>query len=275
MGKLGMRVMGRFGEKDIGARVIFITNGFLTHLASPLHQLLNPLLKSHELGLKSGDLSYGMIASSVYCICYFLCGLPLRALDEDAEKFPSEMLKYKQLTAMSPCVLHRQAALNLMGESKDPLRLQGKAIKNIDAFLTQGTEIENIRANQVYTLLLMMQLSYYLGDLTTAAQMAKRNLKHKDDDFPFFVSTVYPYWRGLTFYALVQQGHKKYLRPARTQLRLLEKYVKAGLLNCHFMLMLLQAEDEATVFLKGGATNEAKSGGWRVVRSVKERQHSA
>jgi predicted ATPase len=250
MGRLGIRMLERFGEQnDLSPRVIFTSTVFLAHLKSPLHDLLNPLLKAYKLGLKTGDLAYGMIGSSAYCICYFMCGLPLSVLNQDAENFATEMIKYKQLTALSPCLLHRQAALNLMGASHDVLRLQGEAIENIDDFLKQGTDVENARTDQVYTSL-MMQIAYYMGNLTLALEMVARNLKHGDEDFPFFISTAYPYWRGLIYFALVQEGQKKYMRKARSQMRILSKYVNGGMVNCHYMLLLLEAENAATVFLQ-------------------------
>ena len=248
MGKLGMRMLERFGDQnELSPRVIFTSTCFLTHLKSPLHDLLNPLLKTYKLGLKTGDLAYGMIGSSAYCICYFMCGLPLKVLDQDAENFTAEMIKYKQLTALSPCLLHRQAALNLMGASHEVLQLQGSAIENIDVFLKQGTDIENARTEQVYSSL-MMQIAYYMGDLTLGLEMVSQNLEHKDEDFPFFISTAYPYWRGLIYFALVQEGQKKYMRKARSQMRILSKYVNGGMINCHYMLLLLQAENAATIF---------------------------
>lgn len=250
MGKLGMRMLERFGDQnELSPRVIFISTGFLAHLKSPLHDLLNPLLKAYKLGLKTGDLAYGMIASSAYCICYFMCGLPLTVLSQDAENFATEMIKYKQLMALSPCLLHQQAALNLMGESPEVLRLQGDAIENIEEFLKQGTDVENARTEQVYSSL-MMQLAYYVGDLTLGLEMVGRNLKHGDEDFSFFISTAYPYWRGLIYFALVQEGQKKYTRKARSEMRILSKYVNGGMVNCHYMLLLLQAENAATNFLQ-------------------------
>lgn len=245
-------MLERFGgDNDLKSRTLFVTTAFLTHLSSPMHDLLNPLLEAHSAGLRTGDLAYGTIASSAYCIAYFMCGLPLSTLDQDASKFAEEMKTYGQLTALSPCLLHRQTALNLLGDSSNPLRLQGAAIRNIDAFLAQGTEVENARTDQVYTTL-MMQLCYYMGDLSQANEMAARNLKYKDDDFPFFIQTAYPYWRALIYLALVQSGKWKFLRRAKKQIRQVEKYLKGGMINCHHMLLLLQAEYETTMVLKKG-----------------------
>jgi hypothetical protein len=136
--------------------------------------------------------------------------------------------------------------------------LEGEAIQDIDEFLTQGTVIEKARTDQVYTTV-MMQLYYYMGDLTRAAEMARQNLTFKDNDFPFFYATIYSYWRGLVYFALVQQdGKGKCLRQARRELRTLKKYVGGGLINCHYMLLLLEAEDAATSFLGNSETTKVK-----------------
>jgi hypothetical protein len=126
MGSLSVtKVLERFGDESVvvTTRVAVITTTFLNHVTSPLHQMLNPLVKANELRLQTGDLTY---------ICYFLCGLLLKALDEDSKHFLSEMREYNQLTRITQCLLHHQAALNLMGASNDTLRLEGEAIEDLD-----------------------------------------------------------------------------------------------------------------------------------------------
>jgi hypothetical protein len=136
-----------------------------------------------------------------------------------------------------------------MGKSDDSLLLQGDAIPDLKVVLhNEGSGQAFHRKQQVYTLL-MMQLCFFMGDLNQAKEMAERNLKFRDEDFPYLAATIYPFWRSLIYFSLVRQGQTKYRWKAFTQMRIIEGFVKAGIGNCHYMLMILKAETAAMEFL--------------------------
>jgi hypothetical protein len=137
-----------------------------------------------------------------------------------------------------------------MKKSDDLLLLQGDAIPHLKVVLhNEGSDTDFHRKQQVYTLL-MMQLCFFMGDLNQAKEMAERNLKFRDEDFPYFLAaTIYPFWRSLIYFSLVRQGQTKYRWKAFAQMRIIEGFVRAGISNCHYMLIILKAEKAAMEFL--------------------------
>jgi predicted ATPase len=262
MGDLGLNVQDRFRHVDncMEAETTFIAATTLAHLTRPLHDLLDMELKSHDSAYQIGDLRVVMGASLFYTAAYYHCGLPLHVIMiEDAAKFTTEMEEANLHLLRAECLLYRQAALNLMGRSDDPLLLvqeDDTPPSSNEVLVHKGTAKDYNSKRQVYTLP-MMQLCYFMGDLKQAKQMADENMTFKDEDFPFFPATIYPFWRSLIYFSLVRQGQNKYRRKASAQMRIIEGFVKTGIGNCHYMLMILKAEKAAMLFLGCGARNKA------------------
>jgi predicted ATPase len=249
MGDLGLKMQDRFKYIDdcMEAETMFFTATTLAHLTRPLHDLLDMELKAHDAGFQIGNMKVVAGAALFYTAAYYHCGLPLQVMTEDAAKFADELKESNQQISLVECLLYRQAGLNLMGRSDDPLILQGEAIDDLSVVLgTNGSQKHSTR--QVYTLL-MMQLCFFMGDLKQAKQMAEENIACKDEDYPLFPAMIYPFWRSLIYFSLVRKGRTKYRRKAFTQKRIIEGFVKAGIGNCHYMLMILEAEEAAMEFL--------------------------
>lgn len=261
MGELGLKMHDRFKYIDnwVDAEITFITATSLAHLTRPLQDLLDLELKSHDLAFEIGNMKVVTGSALFYTAAYYHCGLPLRVMNEDATKFVNEMEEYNLQEGRAECLLYRQAALNLMGKSDDPLVLQGGAIQDLQEVLANDGPDTNVRSRQQIYTLLMMQLCFYMGDLNQAKRMADLNMTFKDEDFPCFPATIYPFWRSLIYFSLARKGQTKYRRKALAQMRIIDGFVKAGIGNCHYMLMILKAEKAAMLFLRKPALKIGKS----------------
>jgi len=155
---LSVELNEKFHGVQYEARFPGVLNGAVLSLRSPLASSLDPFLYAYRIGMQTGDLDYGLIASGCYIVTYYYCGLPLPALVEDAEQYCRQMVEYNQSTILLLSLAHYQCALNLMGRTKNPAKLRGEAF---DVESLPIEELDNPRSAQAIYLA-TMQLAYYL-----------------------------------------------------------------------------------------------------------------
>jgi hypothetical protein len=129
-----------------------------------------------------------------------------------------------------------------MGKARsNPTRLEGEAITDIQALLSSGTEVDNVRTAQSYSFI-SMQLGVYFCNSTLALQAAKTNESFRDSEWPAFYSPVYPFFRTLIWIAAARSSPRVYMRKAQRGVKKLEKCTKRGMVNVHQMYMIAKAE---------------------------------
>ena len=168
------------------------------------------------------------------------------------------MEEYNQKLNWEITALLWQQALNLTGQSEDPLTLRGEAANETDLFRS-GTENKNVMlVSLVYSF--KMQLAYYFG----ATEMMEDLFLKTRNSTDHFMSLVY-HPRQVFFDALVafylcqHTGHanarkrRQWLKEANKARHQIQAWAKAGNVNLTHAMVLLDAESDACRGRREGA----------------------
>jgi len=269
-------MLGLFGEYDEAFRfgqlaqrtrkgkgtfpsAINLNYTMLSHLRLPVSIALEPLLSAYRVGLETGDLFYGTICLACYVLIYWHNGLPLRPFAHDMHNFSEQLSICHQDLQLAWLLSAHQLALNLMGESDDPVDLSREAIisNHKDLFsenLLQGLGDESSRivnADVLFTWYLQLYNAYILEDVATVEKTVKRLLKLKNVSRRFggTHSTNYflPFIDGLVglYLSKMRPNSKTGTKVTKAAIAELTKMSKTRPVNSITPLKLLLAEVKA------------------------------
>eukprot|EP00566_Odontella_aurita_P003945 CAMPEP_0113548892 /NCGR_PEP_ID=MMETSP0015_2-20120614/13136_1 /TAXON_ID=2838 /ORGANISM="Odontella" /LENGTH=1244 /DNA_ID=CAMNT_0000449553 /DNA_START=102 /DNA_END=3833 /DNA_ORIENTATION=+ /assembly_acc=CAM_ASM_000160 len=139
LGKVALSLVDRFNANECLARVYATVYGFVNVWIEPLQSSLPPLKKAIEVGLSTGDNEYAMGSVQLYIGTALNSGITIGPLLEEMSTYAKQMLEMNQHMALRLTLPTRQFALNLLGESNDPLRLDG-SVMNEDEVLNLAEE---------------------------------------------------------------------------------------------------------------------------------------
>lgn len=128
------------------------------HLQRPLSTGLEPLLSAYRVGLETGDLFFGSISLSCYCLVYLASGLPLRPFAKDMRRFGRQLNICRQALPLAFLCPSYQLALNLLGASDNPNDLSVDSIARHQAECFSDSMLATLDADDASNLYLL-----YLG----------------------------------------------------------------------------------------------------------------
>jgi hypothetical protein len=136
-----------------------------------------------------------------------------------------------------------QFALNVAGESKNPVRLSGAAMHSEEQFIAKCVAANNLEALQaIYSA--KMSLGYYFGDLKAAYIASQTLLKVDNKKYcPSVPRASLILFVGLVEFEMHRQTKRKqHLQNAVKCISKLQKWHKNGDPNVHHLELILQAE---------------------------------
>lgn len=228
-GRVALNLVHRLGAKECEAQVVMVNASFINFWRNPFQDNLEALLKGHQAGIESGDIENSMLCDLAYCTFYFFAGLPLGPLEQDMRGFCALALEYNQVVTYNTELPLRQAVLNLMGRSEDPLQLTGEAMRQ-EEFIKNCIQHDNMAAIHLVWLL-RAQLAYYFGNNELASEQLKlfRNAFNFKSHILFCVST---YIAGLVSLEFARRTRKsKYKHQARKVIETMKKWSTSGAVN--------------------------------------------
>lgn len=241
LSSVALRVADIFQAKECDGQTLLLHTTFFQHRSSPMHNLLDFLIKSNKLAKAAGDIEHAHHACMVYTITYIACGLPLQVIANDAKELIAEMKQFECSAALTRCRLHRQLALNLMEQSNDPFKLEGEEIPSMDRLLHSSCENGNRRTHEAM-LCCQLFLACYLGEGSQGKKIAVEHMKLDDREYPACYSILFPFYRCIVFFRLVRMGHRGFQRKAEREIRRIRAFVRDGFVNCTHLLYILEAE---------------------------------
>ena len=147
----------------------------------------------------------------------------------------------------------RQATLNLMGESDDPLVLTGEAMDEVELLEEAKAEGNLMCLNCVNSI--RMELAYQFHEYSRALEIADV-LDPPEQAYPaFFQGLRQKLFEGLTCFALAREGGsnaKSLKKRGNVIVKMFSKLVKSGDVNVVHYLHLLSAEQ---AFAKGKSSD--------------------
>jgi hypothetical protein len=223
-------------------RALIMKHGFLD-FTQPVQDSIDPLLLLHDMSMEAGDLQTAAMSSVVYTVHYMFSGLPLAPLCGDLRLFIAQLTRYQQHAQVSICRIYRQCILNLMGDNDNPVFLSGSAMDQEEMLKYLGETHNN--AAILILRNIRMTLGYFFRDFDLAGEMS--DLIFSD---PLQLAArnshvmLCYFFGGLTAIALSEKGLKRmrYMMRAQKIIKLFEKMVSVGAVNCHHMLLFLRAE---------------------------------
>ena len=262
-GQLALQFLDRFGAKEMYSQTVLVSHLYLTHLRNPVHESLDAMMHSYELGMETGDIKNAAFAINCYVEVYFICGLPLPHILLDMSRFRVELGNYQQKVALNLIKVKEQAMLNIAGESRDPMTLSGRVMRG-DKMWREAQENHHVMICQSI-LVSRMVLCYLFDDFCSAAEWAEQvdAILNKSEG-PSFLSAQIYFFLALSFLAANKKkkkgqqtvgGKKKrlYRRKAKTYTHKLRTWMKKGNGNVLHTVLILHAEQQ--VLLSGGVKN--------------------
>ncbi|MBN3941891.1 ATP-binding sensor histidine kinase [Nostoc sp. NMS9] len=126
-GQLGLKLLERFNDRKLHAKVANIFDVFVRHWREPARKTLAPLREAIQVGLEVGDVEYACYNATSYCNYLFFVGETLEQVNQQQQKYIDLLLKFKQEYQIYFGQICRQLVLNLMGAAEDSLILVGES----------------------------------------------------------------------------------------------------------------------------------------------------
>lgn len=181
LGELGNQLVEKYDARDFAMRTAYIPHCFLWIWKRHAREAVEGHSGIYQLGLETGDLEFGAWCLMMRLHQTFFIGADLDAGQAEAARSVSICRQVRQQPQMQYSQVTRQAMLNLMGRSGDPLRLVGEAFDE-DALLPRFIEAKEYFGICNFHICKLI-LAYLFGDLPGA-------LHH--------VEAVRPYAAGMT-----------------------------------------------------------------------------
>ncbi len=165
-GRMALALLERTGQRAYAPETIFTAAGTTQHFREHLTATFEPLLDAYRLSLENGNFEFVGVNAGVYIYYRFHSGGPLREVANEAANYAEVLGQVKQDAYYHYTRQYQQTMLNLRGEAKDPLRVQGRAFDEA----VQGPRfVENADGHGIANLVVLrMMLHYLLGDAQDA-----------------------------------------------------------------------------------------------------------
>uniref|UniRef100_A0A7S4IC20 Orc1-like AAA ATPase domain-containing protein n=1 Tax=Odontella aurita TaxID=265563 RepID=A0A7S4IC20_9STRA len=154
LSKMSLATLSRFEAKDRLASVYSAAYGFINVWIEPMQSLLPCHQEAIEIGLSVGDTEDAMVNALLYLGTALQSGQVLGPLMDEMRIYSKQMLEYDPLmnTLTKPM---RQATLNLLGRSANPVKLIGEEMKE-ETMLT-SPEVGEAGCTTIYTFRLWLE----------------------------------------------------------------------------------------------------------------------
>ncbi|MEH2028106.1 MAG: AAA family ATPase [Nostoc sp.] len=128
-GQLALNLLSKFHEKQIEARVLFVTTIFIVHWKVHLQETLKLLQNAYSIGWETGSLMDLGYAAYGYGFHAYFMGYELSKLEQEMADYSKVLVQINQQAQLNYNELYRQAVLNLLGQAINPSLFLGDVDK--------------------------------------------------------------------------------------------------------------------------------------------------
>ncbi|WP_366932917.1 AAA family ATPase [Nostoc sp. JL31] len=205
-GQLGLKLLERFNDRKLYAKVINIFDVFVRHWREPARKTIAPLREAIQVGLEAGDVEYACYNATSYCNYLFFVGEPLEQVNQQQQKYIDLLLKFKQEYQIYFGQICRQLVLNLMGAAEDALIFVGESFD-------EGKMLPILIETQNGTLLFLLHLAktillFIFQDYQQALIHAKEAEKYQGNMVGFLQFAEHNFYYSLTLLATCSNGNE-------------------------------------------------------------------
>jgi len=253
-GTLALNIIERFEAKEYAAKVLCSVWGAINPTVEPVQSVLPPLKNAVEVGLAAGDTAHAMVCAITHDSIAFASGKSLSPLVAEMQLHRKQMVECKQNSlALNNKILY-QTALNLMGMSADPTKLDWEETTE-NGYLK--TDCDSAR-DMLFVSSRRMWLEYIFGKYELAWQTAESNKEiwGRNTQAIFVVPCHNTLFLCLTALALARkEGAVRYTATIKNTFSQMKVWAEASPWNFQNKLELMKAE---YAYLKGDNTFAAE-----------------
>jgi class 3 adenylate cyclase len=243
-GKLGLVLLDRFDAREWLAQIYTPIYALINNWNEHVENTLSPLQESYHIGLETGAIEFACINANIYCIHAYLTGRPLDKIESETRAYSESFDQYKQETNFNYNEVYRQAMLNFMGRSEDPLVLTGDAYDE-EKMIAQNRE-RNDQTGAFFIHFNKLILYYYFHDYKKAYQHAIEARERLESVLAKFEIPNHHFYEALTLLAMYpdakQAEKRKMMKRVRGNLRKLKKWARDAAENYLHKYQLVNAE---------------------------------
>ena len=196
------------------------------------------------------DTMCGTICMSVYAHVFFFSGLSLATLATDMRQFAYQLKLCQQNLALAFVIPCEQLALNLSGQTEDPIDVSPESMKRDlesyhDELFNETSTSEDVPLSMA--LYFKAFSAYLFNDLDVAKETIDKLLARKTKrlDGTQIMNIFFAFVDGIVSFALIRSNKRKagkYRALAKASMKELGRYAKKRSLNVAGLLSLLLAE---------------------------------
>ncbi|MGB7521490.1 MAG: AAA family ATPase [Spirulinaceae cyanobacterium] len=125
-GQLGLQLSNNFEAREVQCKVHNLFNAHIRHWREPARAALQPLHRTIEIGLETGDIEFAAYAALPSCSNPFFIGEPLISVQRQQGELIPLIANLKQQFQLHYAQIWGQIVLNLRGETPNPCLLVGE-----------------------------------------------------------------------------------------------------------------------------------------------------
>ncbi|MFA9229623.1 MAG: adenylate/guanylate cyclase domain-containing protein [Microgenomates group bacterium] len=219
-GQLALDLLEKLNAKEWKAQIYVTPYALIFHWNEHVRNTLRPLQQSFQIGMETGLVEFACVNTNLYCIQSFLCGRPLDRVEEETRAYSTLYRQMNQETNLNYNEVFRQAMLNLMGQSADPVTLTGACYDEV-AMLSQNQD----RSDKTGTFFIHFNkvlLGYYFQRYDQALIHAAQAHKLLDAVLSKFEIPNLAFYEALTLLAVAEhsRGTKRWVLIAKARVNM-------------------------------------------------------
>ncbi|MBW4509885.1 MAG: AAA family ATPase [Scytonematopsis contorta HA4267-MV1] len=133
-GQLAVKLLDKYNNKEVKARVIKVVAGFISHWKEPISNRLDTLITAYSIGIETGYSEEAATTISIYCYALYFSAEELTSFFKEISNYANVVKKLKQETALHSISMLNQVAFNLSNTLDEPFRLIGESYDEVKMF---------------------------------------------------------------------------------------------------------------------------------------------
>ncbi|MGB3298697.1 MAG: AAA family ATPase [Phormidesmis sp.] len=239
-GQLAIQLLAKLEAKEMKAKTLSVVNCFLTHQKAPLSDTFTPMIEGYQSGLAVGDLEWASWCAVPYTFYLYMSGENLAIAKQEMAIYSAAVRQFKQTTAHNCLMPHYQSVLNLLGESKNPVKIQGQVYDEVKMMPVH--QASNDRAAIYHLYINKSILGYLFADYEQAVAALEMAKQHLDGVPSLYIATLLFFYDSLTLLAIATHPEEPSWQQIQANQDKLKRWAESAPMNHLHKWQLVEAE---------------------------------
>ncbi len=243
-GQLALQVLERFNATHLKAQTIVTTSAFIRHWREPVRDTMPSLLEAYQMGLETGDAEYAAWGALSYSYSQYWAGENLAEMERTNRSLLAAIAPFIQKSSSTYLQVFHQAALNLLGHSKNPSILSGESYQIAEVIPLQPGASHQIELFASYVC--QQQLNYLFEKYAEVIEQSNATQPYFDSCAGLLLPVMYYFYDSLARLALYPKvsssERKQFLKQVKANQKKLKKWAFHAPSNHQHKFLLVEAE---------------------------------